>query len=64
VQDLRGQGRGGALGRAQTYPHPRLHAVSGPLGWAKKLSWEETARSFHSSWEKVYQAVEYVVQWG
>lgn len=32
--------------------------------WARKLSWAETARSFHTSWEKVYQAVEYVVQWG
>jgi len=32
--------------------------------WAKKLSWKETVRSFHTSWEKVCQAVEYVVQWG
>lgn len=32
--------------------------------WARKLSWLETARSFHISWEKVYQAVEYVVHWG
>ncbi len=32
--------------------------------WAKKLSWKETAQSFHSSWEKVCQAVEYVVPWG
>jgi transposase len=32
--------------------------------WARKLSWQETARSFHTSWEKVCQAVEYVVQWG
>jgi hypothetical protein len=32
--------------------------------WAKQLSWLETARSFHTSWEKVCQAVEYVVQWG
>ena len=32
--------------------------------WARKLSWAETARSFHTSWEKVYQAVEFVVQWG
>lgn len=28
--------------------------------WARKLSWRETARSFRTSWEKVYQAVEYV----
>lgn len=32
--------------------------------WARKLSWRETARAFHTSWEKVYQAVDYVVQWG
>jgi transposase len=32
--------------------------------WARKLSWKETALSFHSSWEKVCQAVEYVVAWG
>ena len=32
--------------------------------WARKLSWQETARSFHTSWEKVCDAVEYVVQWG
>lgn len=32
--------------------------------WARKLSWKETAQSFHTSWEKVCQAVEYVVAWG
>jgi transposase len=32
--------------------------------WARKLSWKETAEAFHTSWDKVYQAVEYVVQWG
>jgi transposase len=32
--------------------------------WARRLSWRETARAFHTSWEKVYQAVDYVVQWG
>ena len=32
--------------------------------WAKKLSWKEVATSFRTSWEKVFQAVEYVVQWG
>ncbi len=32
--------------------------------WAKKLSWKEVAASFHTSWEKVFHAVEYVVQWG
>jgi transposase len=32
--------------------------------WARKLSWKETAQSFHITWEKVFHAVEYVVQWG
>ena len=32
--------------------------------WARKLSWKETAESFRSSWDKVCQAVEYVVHWG
>ena len=32
--------------------------------WARKLSWKETAASFQTSWEKVCQAVEYIVDWG
>lgn len=32
--------------------------------WARKLSWRETAESFHTSWDKVSDAVEYVVDWG
>ena len=32
--------------------------------WARKLSWTETARAFHTSWDQVCHAVEYVVQWG
>lgn len=32
--------------------------------WARKLSWQETAESFHTSWDKVRDAVEYVVTWG
>ncbi len=32
--------------------------------WAKKLSWKEVALSFRTSWEKVFHAVEYLVQWG
>ena len=32
--------------------------------WARKLSWQETALSFRTTWEHVCQAVEYVVQWG
>jgi hypothetical protein len=32
--------------------------------WARKLSWKETAESFHTSWNQVCDAVEYVVGWG
>ena len=32
--------------------------------WARKLSWQETATTFHTSWDKVRDAVEYVVGWG
>ena len=32
--------------------------------WARKLSWKETADSFHTSWDNVRDAVEYVVHWG
>ena len=32
--------------------------------WARLLSWRETAVAFHTTWEKVCQAVEYVVAWG
>lgn len=32
--------------------------------WARRLSWRETARAFHTSWEAVYRSVEWFVQWG
>jgi transposase len=32
--------------------------------WARKLSWKETAEAFHTSWDHVCDAVEYVVGWG
>jgi transposase len=32
--------------------------------WARKLSWQETANAFRTSWDKVCRAVEYVVTWG
>lgn len=32
--------------------------------WAKKLSWLETARSFKTSWQKVFRAVRSVVEYG
>ncbi len=32
--------------------------------WAQVLSWQEVARRFRTSWEKVFHSVEYVVSWG
>jgi transposase len=32
--------------------------------WARKLSWTEVARSFQTSWDKVYHSVQYVVEYG
>jgi transposase len=32
--------------------------------WGRRLSWLETARTFHTSWESVYRSVEWFVQWG
>lgn len=32
--------------------------------WARHLSWKETADAFRTSWEKVFDAVDYVVSWG
>jgi transposase len=32
--------------------------------WAKRLSWKEVAEVFHTSWEKVFRAVEMAVEWG
>ena len=33
-------------------------------GWAKRLSWKETAEAFQTSWDKVFRAVKYAVSWG
>ncbi|MDA8190340.1 MAG: ISL3 family transposase [Gammaproteobacteria bacterium] len=32
--------------------------------WARKLSWLEVSRSFHTSWDQVYRSVEWMVRWG
>ena len=32
--------------------------------WAKRLSWTEVARTFHTSWDTVFRAVEMAVEWG
>ena len=33
-------------------------------GWAKRLSWREVARAFHTSWYHVFSSVEMAVEWG
>jgi transposase len=32
--------------------------------WARRLSWQETARTFRTSWNSVFRAVHYAVLWG
>jgi transposase len=32
--------------------------------WAKRLSWQEVARIFHTSWQSVFHAVKHAVFWG
>lgn len=33
-------------------------------GWAKRLSWKETATVFRTSWESVFRSAEMAVEWG
>jgi len=35
-----------------------------PARWARRLSWKETAEAFHTSWKKVFDAVEHVFTFG
>lgn len=45
--------------------HPQTNSLRWFLAdWAKSLSWQETARRFRVSWECVYRAVKFVVDWG
>ena len=32
--------------------------------WAKHLSWKQTAKQFHTSWDTVFRSVDWVVQYG
>jgi len=44
---------------------PMTTAMMGFLArWARRLSWRETARIFHTSWEAVFASVEWFVEWG
>jgi transposase len=33
-------------------------------GWAKRLTWTDTAKAFHASWDTVVRAVRMAVDWG
>ena len=33
-------------------------------GWAKRLSWKETAEAFRTTWDHVFHSVEMAVHWG
>lgn len=33
-------------------------------GWAKRISWKETAEVFRTSWDSIFRAVKYVVEYG
>lgn len=44
---------------------PRTRAYEVFLArWGRRLSWQEVARVFHTSWEQVYRSVESVVSYG
>ena len=32
--------------------------------WAKRLSWDEVARIFHTNWRNVFESVKHAVFWG
>jgi len=32
--------------------------------WAKRMSWKDVSRSFHTSWESVFRSVKMAVAWG
>ena len=32
--------------------------------WARRLSWSEVSRIYHTSWQNVYRSVEWMVRWG
>ena len=62
LQALRRAGRRTALGNRQAPLDQGTYAFL--AHWARKLSWQETAEAFRTTWDKVCQAVEYLVTWG
>jgi transposase len=47
-------------GKSQQTPEYRLFLAR----WARRLSWQEVATIFHTSWDSVYRAVKQTVFWG
>ena len=59
---LRGDGGASALGqRKEPFDH-QLPLVPG--AWAKRLSWQEVASVFHTTWRNVFESVKHAVFWG
>ena len=53
---------GQALGQRQALVNGKHCLVSGRL--AKRLSWNEVARVFRTTWDQVFSSVEMAVSWG
>ena len=54
--------RGGAVGDGK-HSSTKIHMDF--LGhWTRRLSWKDTAEEFRTSWDKVHDAVAYLVAWG
>jgi transposase len=49
-----------ASGKNQQTHSYRLFLAS----WAKRLSWQEVAKAFGTSWDSVFRAIQWVVEWG
>src|SRR6185436_15291931 len=62
LQTMRGAGRRSAMGYGEAHlDKVHMHFLG---HWARKLSWKETAEEFRTSWDKVHDAVAYLVTWG
>ncbi len=33
-------------------------------GWARRISWKEVSRAFHTKWQNVFRSVKHAVSWG
>ena len=46
------------------HSHQTLEYMGFISYWAKKLSWQEVAETFHTNWNRVYEAVKVAVEYG